>query len=104
MMIGANWPNSPSSPGAAIRIDKTAMSVFKDAGTVAIEGIAAAAGASLASKIVRGATMGVSAGRAAATAGAHAAGHATGGLGAAIAEAMIDGAIGGAVKRSKFPR
>jgi hypothetical protein len=95
-MAGLSGAAAAAATGAAIRIDNTTMSVLKDAGTGAVEGIAAAAGASLASRIVRGATMGVSAGRAAAAAGAHAVGHATGGLGASIAEAAIDGAIGGA--------
>ena len=95
-MAGMSSAAAAAATGAAIRIDTTTMSVLRDAGTGAIEGIAAAAGALLAAKIVRGATMGISAGRAAATAGAHAAGRATGGLGASIAEAAIDGAIGGA--------
>jgi len=95
-MAAVSGAAASAATGAAIRIDNTTTSLLKDAGTGAIEGIAAAAGASLAAKIVRGATMGVSASRAAATAGAHAAGHATGGLGASIAEAAIDGAIGGA--------
>ena len=95
-MAAVSGAAASAATGAAIRLDNTTMSVLRDAGTGAVEGIAAAAGAVLAARIVRGATMGVSAGRAAATAGAHAAGHATGGLGAAIAEAAIDGAIGGA--------
>jgi hypothetical protein len=95
-MAGLSGAAAAAATGAAIRIDNTTISVLKDAGTGAIEGFAAAAGASLAARIVRGATMGVSAGRAAATAGAHAVGHATGGLGASIAEAAIEGAVGGA--------
>jgi hypothetical protein len=95
-MAAVSGAAASAATGAAIRLDNTTMSVLRDAGTGAVEGIAAAAGAALAARIVRGATMGVSAGRAAATAGAHAAGHATGGLGASIAEAAIDGALGGA--------
>jgi hypothetical protein len=95
-LAGLSGAAASAATGAAIRIDNTTLSVVKDAGTGMIEGIAAAAGAPLAARIVRGTTTGMAAGRAAVTAGARAAGHASGGMGASIAEAAIDGAIGGA--------
>jgi hypothetical protein len=86
---------SSAATGAALRMHSTLSSVLKDAGTGAIEGLTAAAGASLTARIVRGASVGLPAGRAAASIGAHAVGQASQ-AGAEIAAAVIDGALGGA--------
>jgi hypothetical protein len=69
--------------------------VLRDAGTGAIEGLTAAAGASLAARVVRGATIGLPAGRAAASVGARAV-MGTSKAGSELAAAVIDGALGGA--------
>ena len=52
-LAGLGGAAAAAATGAAIRLDNTTLSVLKDAGTGAIEGIAAAAGASLAARIVR---------------------------------------------------
>jgi hypothetical protein len=79
-LAGLGGAASSAATRAAIRLDNTTLSVLKDAGAGTVEGIAAAAGASLAARIVRGTTAGLSAGRAATMAGARAAGHASGGF------------------------
>jgi hypothetical protein len=86
---------SSAAAGAMLRVHNTMTSVLKDTGTGAIEGITAAAGASLTARIVRSAAVGLPAGRAAASVGAHAVGQAAH-AGAEIAAAVIDGALGGA--------
>ena len=84
-----------AAAGAALRIHSTMASVLKDAGTGAVEGIATAAGASLAARVVRGATMGLPAGRVAASVGARAVGQVSH-AGTEIAATVIDSALGGA--------
>jgi hypothetical protein len=94
-MASVSAAASSAAAGAALRTRSTLSSMLRDAGTGAIEGLTAAAGASLAARVIRGATVGLPASRAAASVGAHAAAN-TSQAGAEIAAAVIDGALGGA--------
>jgi hypothetical protein len=86
---------SAAAAGAIVRDDDTVGSVATDFGAGAVEGLVAAVGGKLASKVARGIAGGRPIGVAAAEIGANAVRHTTG-LGTAVVESVIDGALGGA--------